>query len=122
MSTNHATWKLSVDKSFNVVNEDGDVLIPWPYTDFTVEDMQRVVACWNACEGLTKDHFDGDWTAKGLSKYARSLEDNLAAERKELAAARALLTEVVEDEAVEAHPGAREIFARINAFLKGGAA
>lgn len=54
-------------------------------------NARRLAACWNACEGLSQDHFDGDWTAKGLSKYAKSLEEKSAALEKELAAARALI-------------------------------
>lgn len=33
-----------------------------------------IVACVNACEGLTQDHFDGGWKAKELIAYAVNLE------------------------------------------------
>jgi hypothetical protein len=39
-----------------------------------VPDARRLVACWNACEGLSQDALDGGWTAAGLSSYAKSLE------------------------------------------------
>ena len=70
MSTNHATWKLSVDKSFNVVNEDGDVVIPRIYTDFTVEDMHRLAACWNAFDGVPTEKFAGKSVADYVCEEA----------------------------------------------------
>ena len=50
--------------------------------------QEWIDAACSACEGLTQDHFDGGWTAKNLSKYAKGLE-------VELDAARALLHEVL---------------------------
>ena len=51
-------------------------------------DYARARACVNACAGLTQDHFDGGWTAAGLSAHAKRVED----QRDALAAAvRALL-------------------------------
>ena len=38
------------------------------------QTKEWVNAACKACEGLTMDHFDGGWTALGLSKYAKSLE------------------------------------------------
>ena len=35
--------------------------------------------CVKACAGLTEDELDGGWTAKGISNYARKLEDDVAA-------------------------------------------
>jgi hypothetical protein len=43
-----------------------------------IADYQRIVACVNACEGLSQFAFDGGWTAKGMSKYANQLEGRLA--------------------------------------------
>lgn len=37
-------------------------------------DMRRIVACVNACEGLSQDALDGGWTANGIRTYAKSLE------------------------------------------------
>jgi hypothetical protein len=45
-----------------------------PYTP-----EQRAAACVAACEGLPDHALYGGWTAAGLSKYAKSLEDKLAA-------------------------------------------
>lgn len=42
-----------------------------------------IAACVNACEGLPDGALDGGWTAKGLSAYAKCLEDT----RDELSAA-----------------------------------
>lgn len=38
------------------------------------ENARRIVACLNACEGLTQDHFDGGWSAKEIIAYASNLE------------------------------------------------
>ena len=43
-------------------------------------NSRRIVACVNACEGLSQDALDGGWTAKGISDYAKELE----AQRDEL--------------------------------------
>jgi hypothetical protein len=37
-------------------------------------NARRLVACWNACEGLPQDALDGGWTAAGISQYAKRLE------------------------------------------------
>lgn len=57
------------------------------------EFARRLASCWNACFFLTQDHFDGGWTARGLSKYAKSLEDGIKAARTALATAEQLLSE-----------------------------
>lgn len=54
-------------------------------TGASIPDAQRLAACWNACDGLTQDHFDGGWTARGLSKYAKGLEGKLTVGRGLLA-------------------------------------
>ncbi len=41
-------------------------------------DYKRIVACVNACAGLSQDALDGNWTAAGISAYAKGLEDKLA--------------------------------------------
>lgn len=41
-------------------------------------DGRRLASCWNACDGLSQDALDGEWTAKGISAYARGLEDRIA--------------------------------------------
>lgn len=76
-------------------------------------NARRLVACWNACEGLTQDHFDGGWTAKGLSRHARAMEDKVTT-------ALTLLSDALEtfDEYM---PADHEVADRIRAFLKGGA-
>lgn len=52
------------------------------------EDARRLVACWNACDGLPQDALDGGWTASGISQYAKRLEkerDELLDALRELA-------------------------------------
>lgn len=39
----------------------------------------RIVACVNACVGVSDDALDGGWEAAGLSAYAKRLEVDLAA-------------------------------------------
>lgn len=77
-------------------------------------NARRIVACWNACEGLSMDHFEGGWTAKGLSRHAKAMEDQVAAARTLLSDA----LEVFDDNVEQDH----EVADRIRAFLKGGAA
>lgn len=84
--------------------------------------QEWIDAACGACEGLTQDHFDGGWTAKGLSGYAQKLEQQLADERAELAAARALLREVARDagpDAVPFHPASitLDLAERIRSYL-----
>ena len=90
--------------------------------DMRMANAQRLVACWNALDGLQQDALDGGWTAAGMNAYAKGLEDKLAT-------ARALLAEAVKphDEHVKAAQAAGEkptinpMANRINNFLKGGA-
>lgn len=44
-------------------------------------NARRLVACWNALDGLSQDALDGDWTAKGISAYAKSLEVKITEEQ-----------------------------------------
>ena len=37
-------------------------------------NARRIVACVNACAGLSNDALDGGWTAADLSAYAKQLE------------------------------------------------
>lgn len=86
-------------------------------------NAQRLVACWNALDGLHDDALGGGWTAAGMNAYAKDLETKLTA-------ARALLTEVVRphDEHVKAvqatgeQPAVNPLANRIHDFLKGGIA
>ena len=59
-------------------------------------NARRIVACVNACAGVTDEQFDGGWTAQGISKYAVSLEqqrDELLAIAEELAESAAYWSE-----------------------------
>ena len=85
-------------------------------------NAQRLVACWNALDGLSDDHLAGGWNVRGMSTYAKGLEEKLAA-------ARALLAEAVKphDDHLAAlkasgeQPVINPLSVRINSFLKGGA-
>lgn len=53
-------------------------------------NASRIVACVNACVGVSDDALDGGWKAVEISAYAKSLEAQLAAvtaQRDELLAA-----------------------------------
>lgn len=85
-------------------------------------NAQRLVACWNALDGLSDEALEGDWNVRSMSAYAKGLENKLAA-------ARTLLAEVVkphDDQAKAAQaageqPTINPLAVRINDFLKGGA-
>jgi len=108
-----------------VVDNVSSQLVPVPIAkEVRMSNARRLAACWNACEGLTMDHFDGGWTAKGLSSHAKSLEGKLAEERKRSAAAITLLLEAASKlEIVITGIGdnydATNLAPRIRAFLKG---
>lgn len=90
MSGQHTKGRLEAqangsDSQFDINTKDGMTV-----ATASKANARRLAACWNACEGLTQDHFDGGWTALGLSKYAKLLEG-------ELAAARLLLIDVMDD-------------------------
>lgn len=114
MSAAHTEGLLSRAESGGVVNAKGEVVIPYLYTDFTDEDLRRVVACWNACEGMNITFIEN---AAPLNKRIRDTDANVVRLAKELVAARALLAEVANDSATTNH-----MLERIETFLKGGAA
>ncbi|MBY0238100.1 MAG: hypothetical protein K2X55_02190 [Burkholderiaceae bacterium] len=76
-------------------------------------DASRLAASWNACQGLTQDHFDGGWTALGLSKHAKRQEDKRATARALLEGTLPLIVQVA---------GGGAMAERIREFLKEGAA
>lgn len=58
-------------------------------------NSRRIVACINACAGVSNDALDGGWEAAGISAYAQRLESDLAAvtaQRDELLAAMKIVT------------------------------
>ena len=85
-------------------------------------NAHRLVACWNALDGLHDDALGGGWTAAGMNAYAKRLENRLAA-------AQELLAEAVKphDDHLAAlkasgeQPVINPLSVRINSFLKGGA-
>lgn len=48
-------------------------------------NAKRIVACVNACEGISTQEIDGGWTARKLDAYAKSLEQQIDALKTELA-------------------------------------
>ena len=85
-------------------------------------NAQRLVACWNALDGLPDDALDGGWNVRSMSAYAKGLEGKLAA-------ARALLAEAVKPhddhvatlKATGEQPAINPLAIQIHDFLKGGA-
>lgn len=90
--------------------------------DWREANAKRMVACWNALDGLHDDALGGGWTAAGMNFYSKGLESKLAA-------AQALLAEAVKphNDHVAAvrtegeQPVINPLAIRINNFLKGGA-
>lgn len=62
-------WFLGTDGG--LWSDDG----PRPLSkDADTANAHRIVACVNACAGLSNDALDGGWTAQGLGAYAHKLE------------------------------------------------
>lgn len=65
-------------------------------------DARRISACLNACNGFPDEALDGGWTAKGISRYAKSLErqiEALKASKAELLAELQRMVQLLEVEA-----------------------
>lgn len=95
MSTAHTEGLLALvaDKG-NVVNAKGEVVIPWLYTDFTDEDLRRVVACWNALDGLPTALLEKHGaTRSGIYKGTAEISDQLAAAQVRITALETKLQE-----------------------------
>lgn len=56
----------------------------WDFGETSEANARRIVACVNACEGLSQDALDGGWTAKGISDYAKKLEAQRDAIEKQM--------------------------------------
>ncbi|MEG0884905.1 MAG: hypothetical protein RSH52_27090 [Janthinobacterium sp.] len=85
-------------------------------------NAQRLVACWNALDGLSDDHLAGGWNVRGMSSYAKGLEDKLAVARLLLAEAVKPHDDHVTDlKATGEQPVINPLSVRINNFLNGGA-
>ena len=88
----HTPGKLSQDTYGTVKTEKGETLrihgvsLPCGYTpkdDASHHDTRRLVACWNACEGISTDNLKGNVPVKELAhRYNAALR-----ERDELLAA-----------------------------------
>ncbi|HEU4817709.1 hypothetical protein [Janthinobacterium sp.] len=53
-------------------------------------NARRMVACWNALDGLHDDAVGGGWTAAGMNAYAKGLEEKLRMARDMLLAIKKL--------------------------------
>lgn len=53
-------------------------------------NAQRLVACWNALDGLSDDHLAGGWNVRGMSSYAKGLEEKLRVAHAQLLAIKKL--------------------------------
>lgn len=103
MSAPHTPGRLTADEDGLLLTESGHCLAAvgsWEASQSAAADAQRLAACWNACGGISMDAFDGGWTAKGLSQYAKSLELRLTE-------AAALLRDVVRPHDEQARQAAK---------------
>lgn len=53
-------------------------------------NARRMVACWNALDGLSDDHLAGGWNVRSMSAYAKGLEEKLRVTRDLLLAIKKL--------------------------------
>jgi hypothetical protein len=60
-----------------VRTDDGARLIDNPDKQGHLAQARRLSALEAAMAGVTQEMLDGGWSARGLSKYARSLEDQI---------------------------------------------
>jgi hypothetical protein len=88
-------------------------------------NAHRLVACWNALDGLHDDALGGGWTAAGMNAYAKGLEEKLRVTRDLLLAIKKLDDNDDITDHDEGMPCTSEIFdevmASVHEVLKGGA-
>jgi len=113
------------DGCMGLISGERDSILTVDETNFAYvynsEDARRLVACWNACEGLTTDNLESV-AMMGDTLFARFNEFNAEVVRQDKAidAARTLLADALETFDDNPH-GDHEVADRIRAFLKGGA-
>ena len=84
MSAQHTPGRLVVRGGYSIYTTDGtpvaDTCLTASIPDNDEANARRLVACWNACEGIDTEYLEGD---DSLPHYAR----RLMAQRDELLAA-----------------------------------
>ncbi len=96
-----------------LLRDDGTTLCAFD-TEPTAADARRLVACWNACDGIDTKYLEGD---DSLPHYAR----RLMAQRDELLAALIHAVEIAEDKRPGTWDDLLQYRAIINKTTKGQA-
>lgn len=79
-------------------------------------NAQRLVACWNALDGLSDDALGGGWTAAGMNAYAKDLEGKVRTLRAMLLVVKVLSDR---DEIADHHEGVPCTSAKFDAAMEG---
>lgn len=79
-------------------------------------NAQRLVACWNALDGLSDDALGGGWTAAGMNAYAKDLEGKVRTLRAMLLVVKVLSDR---DEVADHHEGVPCTSAKFDAAMEG---
>ena len=60
MTTQHTPGRLHVNKDVGIYSDKGRLIasVHTPITQHGNADARRLVACWNACDGLTTEHLE----------------------------------------------------------------
>lgn len=81
MSGNHTKGLLRQGQYGRVIDSNSNTLKVLGFalcgSNIAEANSERIVSCWNACEGVDQETLEGGWTAKGMSDYAKSLEQRL---------------------------------------------
>lgn len=100
-----------------VVDNVSSQLVPVPIAkEVRMSNARRLAACWNACDQLDTDHIESiaEVGVASVIVTADIHRKDCEAALRELAAARALLTELSDTEMLR-----HDMHVRISAFLKG---
>ena len=88
MSYTHAQGKLEADARLNLVDKHGNIIARLACTTGKYEseelNARRLVACWNACEGITTERLED--LGRPLMKHLIGCDERAARQVKEAAA------------------------------------
>lgn len=79
-------------------------------------NAQRLVACWNALDGLSDEALGGGWTAAGMNAYAKDLEGKVRTLRAMLLVVKVLSDR---DEVADHHEGMPRTSAKFDTAMEG---
>ena len=79
-------------------------------------NAQRLVACWNALDGLSDEHLAGGWNARSMSAYAKDLEGKVRTLRAMLLVVKVLSDR---DEIADHHEGMPCTSAKFDTAMEG---